>query len=172
MAISCRPTSKIAGQKLGYYSPQRVPVFVAPPDPAVGKTHTDPCIRVHDVAPIHDRRLLTPAQPPDLSRHQPPVLLVPGKDHHRIRAGKHPARSREIPGGASGDVAGSTQGSCTATSAPAAIAASRNGSAGVFRASSESLMNAQPRSAIFEPAKGLPDLRERRLRRDGACARA
>ena len=26
----------------------------------------------------------------NLRRHHPPVLLMPGKDHHRIRTGKHP----------------------------------------------------------------------------------
>ena len=72
-----------------------MPVLIAPPDPPVGKALGNPRIRVHHVPPIHDRRVGTPAQPPHLGRHEPPVLLVPGKDRHRAR--EHPFKIPEEP---------------------------------------------------------------------------
>ena len=81
-------TGRIRGN--GVLFPERVLVLVAPADPAVGKTGSDPRIRVHDIPPVNDRRVRTPAQPPDLGRHKPPVLLVPGQDHHRIPTREHP----------------------------------------------------------------------------------
>ncbi|WP_346434943.1 hypothetical protein [uncultured Methanoculleus sp.] len=79
-----------------------MPVLITPSDPPGTQTPPDPHIQVHNIPLIHDHRPLAPAQPPHLSRHQPPILLTPGKDYHRVRAREHPlkSRSRESPNGA------------------------------------------------------------------------
>ncbi len=99
------------------------------------------------------------SSPSTCSGTSPRSSLCPAKTTTASAPASTPSISRDNPGGASGDVTGSTQGSCALTSAPAASAASRNGSAGVFLASSESLMNAQPSRAIFEPFKLFPTSR-------------
>ena len=96
-------------------------------------TTTSPPTPSQPAHPDPQRRRTLPGMSPRSSR-------CPAKTTTASAPASTPSRSRESPGSASGDVARSTHGSCTRTSAPAA---SRNGSAGVFRASSEPLMNAR-----------------------------
>jgi len=93
-----------------------MPILIAPPDPAVGETGADPCIWVYYVPPVDHCRPHTPAQPLHLRGEKPPVLpLCPAKTTTASAPESTPSRSRESPGGASGDVSGSTQGSWTGT---------------------------------------------------------
>jgi len=149
--LPCCLANETVRPKKVVLSTQHMPVLVAPPR---SRGRQNPHRSTHPGPRRSARRRLAgcvdPQSPFTCSGTSPRYSLCPAKTTTRIRAGKHPHRGpARARAGRPGDVAGSTQGSCTATSAPAAIAASRNGSAGVFRASSESLMNAQPRSAIF-----------------------
>ncbi len=85
---------------------------------------------------IHDHQPRTPTQPLHPLDEKPPVLPVPGKDHHReipqeLRD-RVWRRLRIHPGIVPGNLR--------------ARATSKNGSAGALRAPSESLMNAQARA--------------------------
>jgi len=71
-----------------------MPVLIAPANATIGETGADPRTRVHHIPPIHDHRPRAPAQPLHPRGHKPPVLLVPGEDHHRVCTRKNPL---EIP---------------------------------------------------------------------------